>query len=144
MSSGLSYLLYFEVDRTFSVVPKRSVTKVVNISNKKFAHGGYGDRAYVGQVICEGDEQSIRKHMKEKKLTKSLAEETESERENVASNSKKKHVYFNIKAIFINFTFTTKGFSGYAGDDSDSDGDGLLKQLQATSNKSKTVFPGTG
>ena len=89
MSSGLSYLLYFEVDRTFSVVPKRSVTKVVNISNKKFAHGGYGDRAYVGQVICEGDEQSIRKHMKEKKLTKSLAEESESEKENFASNSKK-------------------------------------------------------
>ena len=63
MSSGLSYLLYFEVDRTFSVVSKRCITKIVNITNKKFAHGGYGDGSYVGQVICEGDEKSIRNHM---------------------------------------------------------------------------------
>ena len=91
MSSGLSYLLYFEVDKTFSVVPKRSITKVVNINNKKFAHGGYGDRAYVGQLICEGDEQAIRKHMKDKKLTKSLAEDSEPEKENLPSNSKTCH-----------------------------------------------------
>jgi hypothetical protein len=86
MASGIGYLLYFVTDKTFSVVPKRSISKLTELSNKKFAHGGYGEKAYVGQVICEGDVKSIHKLMKQKKLTKSLAEETDSEKDHISKS----------------------------------------------------------
>ena len=103
MTSAISYLLYFVTDKTFSIVPKRSITKVTDLSSKKFAHGGYGERAYVGQIICEGDVKSITKLMKQKKLTKSLAEESDSENETPNDKSIIRRLFtkfYNFKAVY--------------------------------------------
>ena len=67
----LSYLLYFQEDNTFSVVPKRAINRVTQVNKASYAHGGYGNEAYRGLIVCEGEDKDIRQHMRAKKYTKS-------------------------------------------------------------------------
>jgi hypothetical protein len=88
----LSYLLYFQEDNTFSVVPKKAILRQSEINNATYAHGGYGNEAYRGMIVCEGEENEIRQHMRDKKYTKSCAEDNddaESEKENKAQTKSK-------------------------------------------------------
>jgi hypothetical protein len=74
-TNPISYLLYFQEDNTFSVVPKRAVLRISEINHTSYAHGGYGNEAYRGLIVCSGEEKEIRQHMRAKKYTKSCEDE---------------------------------------------------------------------
>ena len=86
-TNPVSYLLYFQEDNTFSVVPKRAINRVSESNKAQYAHGGYGLEAYRGLIVCEGGEKEIRQHMRAKKYTMSCEEE---EDDDDASNKENK------------------------------------------------------